>query len=311
MTQERPLVTVVLPARNAGRTIKRALDSAVAQSYRPIEIVVALDSCDDNTERVVSDFDFADIRTVATEYPGGAARARNAAIAAARGELIAFLDADDEWLETKLELQVPLLLSNPRLSFVACASNEFSPDGRNLGDTCGGLVPVTGAQAWKALLAANYVATPTVVARRRTVLDVGGFDPLMKIGEDQDMWIKLALAGELGFVNESLVRVHVLERSLSNEDFSDQMNVTMPMIERHVTALAGKLSRREARAILGERWGRLGQWAYARGDLALGARMICRSMGLGYRPLENLSCLVRAAPPVQWLKRHIRKLLSR
>ncbi len=128
-------------------------------------------------------------------------------------------------------------------------------------------------------------------------MSLGCFDRTLKIGEDQDMWIRLALAGDVGFVPESLVRVHERENSLSNWDLEEQLQYTLPMIERHVHALSERLTKAEIRKIHGERIGRLGRVAYARGERIMGMRMVMEAMFLGYRPVENLYYLMNASPP--------------
>jgi glycosyltransferase involved in cell wall biosynthesis len=290
------LVSVVMPARNAAETVGNSIRSALNQTYRPLEIVVVDDGSTDATREIVQAFG-DDVRLVRLDAHSGASAARNAGIEAARGELIAFLDSDDEWLPEKLQKQVSRM--TPGTSLVSCASNEFSLSGEDLGDTFGGLAPTTGPGAWKSLLAVNFIATPTVLTRRSDLQRVGGFDLALPIGEDQDVWIKLALIGAVDYVPESLVRVHVRPKSLSRPHAPDQLRYTIGMIERHVAALSGRLTRGEIRRILGERYGRLGQATCGRGDFRNGAPLVFRSMRLGYRRFQNIKCLVANFPPIR------------
>ncbi len=303
--------SVVIPAHNSASTLGRALDSVLAQTVAPFETIVVDDCSTDNTVEIANAYASRGVRVVQLKERGGAAGARNAGIEEARGELIAFLDSDDEWLPRKLELQLALMESDDRLSLVSCASNLILPHGRDAGDVYGGHPPTVGPNAWKALLVANFIATPSVLARRDQLLSLGGFDRKLKIGEDQDMWIRLALIGNVGFVPESLVRVHERENSLSNWDLDEQLYYTIPMIERHVKALSGRLKESEIRAIRGERIGRLGRVAYARGSRLKGARMVLEAMFMGYRPLENLYYLVNASPPATFVKYWVRQGLAR
>ncbi len=127
----------------------------------------------------------------------------------------------------------------------------------------------------------------------------------MKIGEDQDLWIRLALAGSLGYVPETLVRVHLRDDSLSSWALDDLLTYTLPMVERHMSEQRGRLSDREVRKILGERLCRFGRVAYVRGKFVEGARLIAKSMMLGYRPAESTLYLLGAAPPLVWMKRRL------
>jgi glycosyltransferase involved in cell wall biosynthesis len=300
-------VSVVIPAYNSAGTIARALDSVLAQSRPPQEIIVADDRSMDDTREVVASYAGRNVRLIALPAHRGAGGARNVGVGAATGDLVAFLDSDDEWLPTKLEKQVALIESDTRLCFVTCASNLISVTGTDLGDIYRGHPVVTGEIAWKALLACNFVATPTVLVWKRHLIAGGGFNEAMKVGEDQDLWIRLALQGSLGYVRESLVRVHMRENNLSSWALGDLLTYTLPMIERHLAALRGRLTPREIRQIMGERLNRFGRVAYARGELGNGIALLGRSMLLGYRPFESAWYMASAAPPTNWLKRRFRR----
>lgn len=296
-------ICVVIPAYNAGSTIARALDSVLAQTRPADEIVVVDDASIDETADLARSYDGVTVITLDRRH--GASGARNVGIRAAKGEWIAFLDADDAWLPTKLEKQIPAILSDPQISLVFCASDEFAADGEPLGDTYRGCAVTSGEKAWKALLAANFVATPTVVAPRRLLLDLGGFDETLKIAEDQDMWIRLSLAGQFAYVPESLVHVHVRRRSLSTWAFDDQQAYTLPMIERHLAKLRDRLTPEETRNIMGTRIGGIGRIACGHGDLRHGLPMVLRAALLGHQPLRNLALLVKA--PLSTLRRVLRR----
>ncbi|HTO41680.1 MAG TPA: glycosyltransferase [Rhizomicrobium sp.] len=304
-------VSVVIPAHNSAATLARSLESVLAQTVPPFETLVIDDCSDDNTAEVARAYADRGVRIVPLTRRSGAAGARNEGIKSASGEFIAFLDSDDEWLPAKLEKQLRVLDSEKDLSLVFCSSTLFSPEGKDLGDIYGGHVPTVGPDAWKALLVANFIATPSVIARREQLMALGGFDTRLKIGEDQDMWIRLALAGNVGYEPESLVHVHERQNSLSNWNLDEQLHYTLPMIEKHVHALSGRLSKAEIRKIRGERIGRLGRVAYTMGQRGLGARMVLEATLLGYRPLENLYYLITASPPATGVKTWIRRSLVR
>jgi len=303
-------VSVVIPARNAEGTLARALDSVLAQTRPPDEIVVVDDASTDGTAGVARRYRPQGVKLVALPAQRGAADARNAGIAAARGVWIAFLDADDEWLATKLEKQAALIAADPEIAFVFCVSHEISAAGQALGDTFGDRSVTTSDNAWKALLARNFVATPTVVAPRTKLLELGGFDESLKVGEDQDMWIRLALTGRLAYVAESLVCVYGQPENLSSLTLAEQHACVLPMIERHLARLAGRLTRNEARRIMGERLNSMGLNACAHDDLRHGLPMMLRSAFLGYRPLHSL-LLVAKTPVWAFIKRALRRRPSR
>src|SRR5579863_3286015 len=105
----KPAVTVLIPAYNAAATIERAVDSVLAQTFDDYEIIVVDDGSRDATSAIVANYGNDKIRLFRLPQNRGESGAMNEGIAAARGELVAFLDADDEWLPTKLARQVEVL----------------------------------------------------------------------------------------------------------------------------------------------------------------------------------------------------------
>src|ERR1700744_4615324 len=268
-----PTVCVVIPAYNSEATLLRALNSVAAQTYAPSEILVVDDASSDATPSLVKDYRQAVVTLVSMQTNVGASGARNQGVKLASSDLVAFLDADDEWLPTKLEKQIKLILANQNSTFCSCGSSLISPDGSNLGDIYRGQAVTTGPEAWKALLRDNYVTTPSVLVWRRHLLALGGFNESLKIAEDQDMWIRLAARGGLSYVPEMLVHVHDRRSSLSGGSFDEQMAYTLPMIERHLEQFSDRLSGGDRRSILGRRLLRLGQLAFSRGAGDIGRRL--------------------------------------
>jgi glycosyltransferase involved in cell wall biosynthesis len=298
-----PLVSVVMPAHNSAETISRALASALTQTYRPLEIIVVDDCSTDTTAAIVKTYEARGVRLVSLDQRQGASGARNAGVRAAAGELVAFLDSDDEWLPTKTEKQVSLICQSDQLVFVSCAASLISGEGADLGDLYRGRRPSPGPDCWKSLLACNTVATPSVVVWRQHLIELGGFNRQYKICEDQDMWIRLASRGSVGFVDESLVRVHSRVDSLSSAGHSPR--VVLDVIESNMTAQRSRLTSEEIRAIRGERLEWLGRTEYNKGFLR-GLPLILKSMQLGYKPLRSIAFLVSASPPARWIKRKLR-----
>src|SRR5207237_4177688 len=104
-SMSRPLVSAVIPVFNRVRSIGAAIDSALAQDMKELEVLVVDDGSTDATREVVGGHPDPRVRLIARERRGGAAAARNAGIAAAAGDYIAFLDSDDVWLPGKLAWQ--------------------------------------------------------------------------------------------------------------------------------------------------------------------------------------------------------------
>jgi glycosyltransferase involved in cell wall biosynthesis len=211
-----PTVTVVIPAFNAERTIAHTLRSVLGQTFGDLEILVVDDGSLDGTVQAAASIADGRIR-VLTQTNGGAASARNAGITAARGEFVAFLDADDLWLPHKLERQVSLLRANPPADAVQ-TSAYFVDDELHLlsVETC----VDAGDDLARCLQFLNLPAfCSAVMVRRATLFEIGMFDRGLVILEDWDLALRLARRNGLRSLAEPLVlyRVHPGNRSRNVE----------------------------------------------------------------------------------------------
>jgi glycosyltransferase involved in cell wall biosynthesis len=298
------VVSVIIPCFNGARTIRRAVDSVRRQDYPEVEIIVVDDASTDETQEVIATLARPDLRVVRLPQNGGAAAARNVGIDLARGDFIAFLDADDEWLPGKLSAQIPVIASRPEMSLIASQARFVTVDGVEEESVYLDRVPACGAEAWRVLLAYNYIATPTVVARRSTLLEMRGFNPSLIIGEDQDLWIRLSLVGEVGFIDRCLAIVHEQPDSLSSRTARLTLDVMLPLVRHHYEAQKHRLTDREARTILGCRYEKLGRIAYLYFP-SRGVPLLLKAAWFRHHPWENLAYVLMASPPLRWLKRHI------
>jgi hypothetical protein len=142
-----------------------------------------------------------------------------------------------------------------------------------------------------------------VLARRAALQAAGGFNRWMHVAEDQDMWIRLALMGPVGHVPESLVRVYSTPGSLSKGRFREQAEYVLPMVFAYIERNRHQLSRDDIRAILGERYGKLGRTAYAGGEYGFGAATLLRAIALGHQPFRHLLHMIKASSFMRGVKR--------
>ena len=174
-----PLVSAIVPVYNGERFIASALDSILAQSYRPLEVIVVDDGSEDDTASVARSY--PSIRYI-HQANQGPSTARNTGIAEAKGDIIAFLDADDLWTTDKLSVQVAYLESHPEVGYV-------------IGRVRHVMQPGMSKPAWisKELLTTESLAyLPSSLAVRRAVIEeVGGFDSAIAYGEGVD-WFSRA-----------------------------------------------------------------------------------------------------------------------
>lgn len=184
-------VSVIIPAFNSGKYIQEALDSVLAQSHEPLEIIVIDDGSTDDTEAVVSSF--GDKVIYRRQENAGSGKARNTGISLAKGKWIAFLDSDDVWYNNHLKKLMDRLATNTKADMVYGAQRFVNEDGtpsahKHQQDNY--------PEGWifADMFEANYVATPAVIVRRSLVLKLGGFSesPVLRNGQDNDLWLRIS-----------------------------------------------------------------------------------------------------------------------
>lgn len=208
-----PLVSVVIPVYNAESHIDSVIADVLAQTYRPLEVVIVDDGSTDGTAEIARRYE--GIRYYRQDNAGPSA-ARNAGVALAAGEFIAFLDSDDLWTADKLERQMQLFAEHPELGVVICDSEmrRIRPDGTRVFSLFqskgmdrgffGSDWEVVGAAG--KLLRDNFITTPSLVARTSLLLRFP-FNTARRHVEDLELWLKLAINARLGYVPEVCVTV--------------------------------------------------------------------------------------------------------
>ncbi len=199
-------VSVVIPTYNYAPFLPGAVEGARAQEWDDLEIIVVDDGSTDETPAVLEALavENTNLRWFRQENAGAAA-ARNRGIEEARGEFVAFLDADDLWLAGKLAAQFDALAKRPEAAFSYTDVTLRHPDGVDEDLACG----TPGQPLLLQLLGGNLFATPTVLARRECFREVGLFDASLRTGEDWDMWMRLAAHFEHVRVAQPLTVIRV------------------------------------------------------------------------------------------------------
>lgn len=241
-----PRCTVVIPAYNAAGTLQETLASVFAQTYRDYEIIVVDDGSTDTTPQLLEDYGEA-LQVVHKPNEGRPAAARNRGVAAARGEYIAFLDADDLWRPEKLARQIDLMEANPRLGLCFTAAAIIDEGGHQVRiNRC---MPTARGKIYDLLSTRNVMVGSSVMIRRRAIEAVGGFDEGLTSIENWDLWIRIAHDWEVDHVDEPLTayRQHAGNRSVNVE--LRRRNI-FRILERHHDpadrSTAGRRRRRDA-----------------------------------------------------------------
>lgn len=298
-----PRVSVVIAAYNAASTLRETLASVEGQTCEDIEIIVIDDGSTDDTPLILEDLARTSPRLMwARQGNAGVAAAREHAIALSQAELIAFVDADDLWLPRKLEKQVPLF-DRSAVGLVYSDARDLFPQGE-ASQSWFQVKPPARGKVLRDLFSGNFVCAPSVVARKASLLSVGGFDRTLRFNEDYDLWLKLANETEFDYVDEVLVLKRSVESSLTH---------VFPL-ECHVQDLKSIDYWVKKRADLFPKDSALVRWRRARAHARIGYQSLSQrdfqgarkaywqSLALGQTdPATILRFLASMAPPMAYL----------
>jgi len=227
-----PTVSVIIPAYRAAGTIGQAVRSVLDQTVRPDEILVIDDGSPDDLASALAEFGSA--ATLIRQPNGGVASARNRGLAAARGDFLAFLDADDFWEPQKLQQQLAILQAHPEVGLVASRFFEQLPHGvRSLLETPGHLLDrVVRPIGDEVVEMAWHVWTGTVIVRRESLADQQ-FLTELEPAEDRDLWISV-LRHAAGYVlSQPLATAVLVPDSLSRGDPNRAYEPMIRVLRRH------------------------------------------------------------------------------
>ena len=230
------MVSVIIPTYNCSKYICGAIDSALSQTYTDMEIIVVDDGSTDNTKDMLASY-MPYIRYVYQENRG-LSGARNRGIAEAKGEMIAFLDADDLWLPQKIEVQVECLRCLPQVGLVSTDFSVFDETICNLDSYFSRLFPIvienkltlsqiydreaivkidTSAVNYKVYhgnicktqFMGNIVLPSSVLMRRKYLERIGLFNENYRVAEETEFFLRFSLECEFAFVDSLLVKYMV------------------------------------------------------------------------------------------------------
>jgi glycosyltransferase involved in cell wall biosynthesis len=216
-----PKISIVIPAYDVAAYIAETLESVFAQTFTDFEVIVVNDGSPDTEEleRVLQPY-LKRIYYLKQENRGASA-ARNTGLRAARGELIAFLDADDLWLPRYLEEQLRFMRAQ-EWDLVCADANYFGDSdgaGQTYMDSLMGTAPPEGPVTFLELVNADRsLITSGVLVRRELVLAVGLFDESLRNAQDLDLWLRLARHGaRLAYQRRALLSYRTRSNSLSGD----------------------------------------------------------------------------------------------
>ena len=224
------LVSIIMPAYNAGNYIQEAIDSVINQTFLGWELIIVDDGSTDHTKDVIAKNVLVDNRIhYYYQNNGKQGKARNLAISKSKGQYLAFLDADDLWISQKLEIQiseieeknVDLVFSD---SYIFSNQNQTDLNKRMYTLNC----ILKGDEAIRLFLVGNRIPNLTVLAKKEKIIAVGGFSTIKNIqnAEDYHLWLKMLIAECTFYGSDKTLahyRVHVDSSTFQDKFASEQV----------------------------------------------------------------------------------------
>lgn len=247
-------VSTIIPTYNCEQYIRETIESALSQTYKDMEFIVVDDGSTDRTEEIIKSFS-PKLKYIHYNENQGPSAARNRGIKEAQGEYVAFLDHDDIWMPTKIEEQIKLFENNKDLALAY--SNFCYVDHRNV--EMGALFDTVKPQrgfVFEKLILDNFVPTTSVIAKKKILEEVGGFNERFMISHDFDLYLRIAERYQIDFIDSPLVKHRIYPDSASSKKrkimLEETINITTfykDRIRLTNTALARELDKRIAKYI--------------------------------------------------------------
>jgi glycosyltransferase involved in cell wall biosynthesis len=229
-----PLVSVIIPAWNAEKFIGETLESVFAQTWPHVEVIVVDDGSTDGTADVVHGLLKAKANSsiplkLIRQKNKGPSGARNEGLRAAKGDFVAFLDADDLWFPETLEKLVGFAGNHPDLPLIFGDAGSFDCDGIRFESFFEkhGRPPTNErgvvVNALEKILEGNFILTGALLIRRECLSNVGLFEEEISYGEDAELWVRIVLSHSIGCIDHRLMmrRIHESNLSQSQAKFYD------------------------------------------------------------------------------------------
>lgn len=248
-------ISVIIPAYDAERWLSRAVASCLSQTLPPTEIIIIDDASRDGTHAAAQALaaQHHEVRVLKQAYNRGPSAARNRGVAESRGDFIAFLDADDFWQPEKLQRQFQALSTTPEAGLVITALREVRPDGGKIRD-----VRFRWPTRREERVAASFLfdlklITPTMFMPRRVYEQAGGLDENLRNCEDHDLFMRIAAAHEVIYLDEILTNRCLVPRSASQSGTPHHFEANyrrflqlslqrFPYLQPHAPAFEAKLN---------------------------------------------------------------------
>jgi glycosyltransferase involved in cell wall biosynthesis len=223
-----PLVSVVMPVHNAERFLREAIESALGQTHRALELVLVDDGSTDGSWAIAQELAAGDARVKAFRNPHnlGIVKTRNRAFAEAdpRSEYFAVLDSDDVCMPDRLERQVGFLRAHPDHGLVGGNTLIIDEHGAEVGER---RYPSTHEQIIKVITRYNPIAQPSVMIRRSALREVGQYDERYPRCQDYDLWLRMAARWKLANLDSFTLKYRISATQGKRVKLRDSLRFTI------------------------------------------------------------------------------------
>lgn len=213
-------VDVVIPVYNGKKYIIQAIQSVERQTHKPEKIIIVNDGSTDQTKEIIQTYQSSIPIEYIEKSNGGPNSARNTGLKRATAEYVAFLDADDEWEPAKIQRQISIFQKTTfqNLGVVYCKYRVIDEYSEIIPHNIIPPDPAMRGNIFKKLLPANLItgSASAVLIRRSLFEKTGGFDENLRVGEDWDMWLRLAKECEFDYVDQDLVNIRRHQTNTQN-----------------------------------------------------------------------------------------------
>jgi glycosyltransferase involved in cell wall biosynthesis len=285
-----PLVTVVVASYNMGQYISQAIDSILAQTWGNLEIIVVDDGSEDNTAEVMSVHSKNAAITYIRNANQGQTKAKNCGIKHAKGEFIAFCDADDMWEPHKLEVQMPLF-ERPEVGVVYTELSCIDAQNNPLA-TPSNIKRYVG-KVTSPLMKENFVPFGTAVIRKKCVDQTGMFNEEYRMGIDWDLWLRYSLAWEFAYAPKETYIYRVWEGQMS-KNYRGRYEFAFQILENFVATNKHRLDKAAVKRAWSDMYIRKGA-IYARNEkiFVMPLKNIIKGICLSPLELQGWKALIR------------------
>jgi glycosyltransferase involved in cell wall biosynthesis len=229
--QEKPLVSVIMPVYNGDFFLRKAIDSILTQTFQNFEFIIIDDGSTDQTPKILSSYNDSRLKII-TQKNIGLTKSLNRGLNIARGVYIARMDADDVSLPTRLEEEMQLMLSNRKTDLVWTNTVYIDSDCNEICERYQPSLEYTLEKLSNKQRIENHIVHPTVVFKKKTVINLDGYNDRYLTGQDTDLWRRMIERGcKFAYIEKPLLKYRVWpnSRTIEKQGFND-INYTLALL---------------------------------------------------------------------------------